>query len=45
MCQIKMGIRRLHDTLELDREIVCDNLGDSTRDFGPFFVECRLTLR
>ena len=45
MCQIKMGICRLRDTLALDRDIVCDGLGDLTRDFGPFFVECGLTLR
>ena len=40
-----MGICRLRDILALDRDFLYDSLGDSTRESGPFFIECGLTLR
>ena len=45
MCQIKIGICRLRDTLALDRDIENVSLGGSTLDFAPIFLKCRLTLR
>ena len=38
MCQIKTGICRLRVNLKLERDNFCASLGDSTHDFGPFFL-------